>query len=201
MFFTFGIAGIVYEVLHPGLNVAGVLGIIMLVSSFVILGMLPVNVAGLILIAAAIGFFVVDLHVAGHGLPTVAGITSFVLGGLFLFNTHVGNARVSRGLVVGVAIAMAAFFGFVVRAALNARHQGPGAGFETIVGQTGTVSTALDPQGVVHVRSEHWTARAREGSVPVGTTVRVVSVDGLTLEVEPVEAGSGAQAVEEEGVR
>lgn len=193
LFFVFGIAGIVYEVLHPGLNVAGVIGVLMLVSAFVIFGMLPVNLAGLILIAAAIAFFVIDLQVAGHGLPTVAGITSLVLGGLFLFNAEVENARVSRGLVVGVAISVAGFFFFVVRAALKARKHLPSAGMEALVGMRGTVTSDVDPQGLVHARGEDWTARSRGGRITAGTEVRVVGIEGLTLEVEPVEARSEPQ--------
>jgi membrane-bound serine protease (ClpP class) len=200
LLFVFGIAGLVYEVLHPGLNVAGFVGLVALVASFVILGMLPVNVAGLILIVAAIGFFIVDLKVAGHGLPTVAGITCLVLGGLFLFDASVPKAHVSRGLVIGVALALALFFATAVRAAMKARHLGPSAGVEIVVGATGRVTTALDPVGVVHANSEHWTARSRSGNLAAGTKVRVVDIKGLTLEVEPVEAGSEPQPTGE-GVR
>jgi membrane-bound serine protease (ClpP class) len=200
LLFVFGLAGIVYEVLHPGLNVAGLVGLIMLVAFFVIAGMLPVNVAGLVLIAAAIGFFVVDLKVAGHGLPTVAGITCLVLGGLFLFNPAVPNARVSRTLVVAVSIALGVFFALVVRSALRVRGMAPETGVQTIVGSIGTVSKALDPLGIVLVESEHWSARSKRGKLAAGTRIRVVGVDKLTLEVEPVDAGSELQP-EGEGVR
>jgi len=172
----------------------------MLISSFVIIGMLPVNGAGLLLIMAAIGFFILDLKVTAHGLPTFAGIACLVLGGLFLFNASVPKAHVSRGLVVGVAVAMGLFFAFVVRAAFNARHMGPGAGVETIVGAIGTVTKALDPLGVVLVKSEHWSATSKQGKLAEGTKIRVVRVDKLTLEVEPAEAGSELQP-EGEGVR
>ncbi len=200
LLFVFGIAGIVYEVLHPGLNLPGVFGLIMLIASLVIVGMLPVNVAGLILILAAIGFFVLDLKVAGHGLPTFAGITCLVLGGLFLFNASVPGAHVSKALVVTVALLMGLFFAFVVRAAFKARHMGPAAGVEAIVGSIGTVTKALDPLGIVLVRAEHWSARSKQGRLAEGTKVRVVRVDKLTLEVEPASAGSELQP-EGEGVR
>jgi membrane-bound serine protease (ClpP class) len=200
LFFVFGVAGLVFEVLHPGLNVAGVVGLLMIIAAFVMFGMLPVNVAGMILILAAIGFFIVDLKVAGHGLPTVAGITSLVLGGLFLFDASVPEAHVSRGLIVGVALALAAFFATAVRAALKARKQGPGAGVEVVIGEIGRVTTALDPLGVVHAKGEHWTARSRRGNLAAGTRVRVVGIDKLTLEVEPVSSGSEPQPTGE-GVR
>ena len=200
LLFVFGIVGIVYEVLHPGLNLAGVLGFIMLVASFVIVGMLPVNVAGLVLIMAAIAFFVLDLKVTGHGLPTFAGIACLVLGGLFLFNPSVPKAHVSRPLIVGVAIALGLFFAFVVRAAFKARHLGPGVGVETLVGATGVVTKTLDPLGVVLVRAEQWSARSKGGKLAEGTKIRVVRVDKLTLEVEPAQAGSELQP-EGEGIR
>lgn len=200
LFFALGVAGIVYEVLNPGLNVAGVVGLLMLISSFVILGMLPVNVAGLILIVAAIGFFIIDAHVTGHGLPTVAGIVSLVLGGLFLFDSTVADVHVSKGLLVGVALALGGFFFFILRAALATRRQVPVAGQESLVGIVGTVRVALDPKGVVHARGEQWTARTTGDPIAVGTAVRVTGIEGLTLEVEPIAAGFEAHPTEE-GVR
>lgn len=181
LLFVLGLAGIVFEVTHPGLNLPGVLGGLALVTSLVILGLLPVNLAGLILILAALGFFILDLQVVGHGLPTAAGIVSLVLGGLFLFDASVPTARVSRGLVVGVAIALAFFFGVVVRAALRARRQPPGAGLEALVGTEGTVLA----EGIVQARGESWTARSQVGPLRPGARVRVVAVEGLTLVVEP----------------
>ena len=200
LLFAFGVAGIVYEVLNPGLNIAGVVGLLMLIASFVILGMLPVNIAGLLLIAAAIGFFIIDALVVGHGLPTVAGIVSLVLGGLFLFDASVPNASVSKGFIVGISVGLGAFFFFIVRAALKTRKQEPVAGQESLVGMTGTVRVGLDPQGVVHARGEEWTARTDAGAIPAGSQVRVTGIEGLTLVVEPEVSGSETQPTEE-GVR
>ncbi|MFY9588919.1 MAG: nodulation protein NfeD [Actinomycetota bacterium] len=200
LFFVFGVAGIVYEVLNPGLNIAGVVGLILLIASFVIIGMLPVNVAGLLLIAAAVGFFIIDFHVAGHGLPTAAGIISLVLGGLFLFDASVGNARVSKGLVVGMSIAMGLFFFLIVRAVVTSRKTPSVMHQVSLVGSAGTVRVALDPRGIVHVRGEQWSARTTGEPIAAGRVVRVKSIEGLTLEVEPAEAGSEIE-VTEEGVR
>jgi membrane-bound serine protease (ClpP class) len=199
LFFALGVAGIVYEVLNPGLNVAGVVGLILLISSFVIIGMLPVNVAGLLLVAAAIGFFVIDAHVTGHGLPTVAGIVSLVLGGLFLFDSTAANVQVSKALIAGVSLALGGFFFFVLRAALATRKQLPMAGGDSVIGTVGTVRDALDPKGVVHAQGEQWTARTTGGPIAAGTAVRVTGIEGLTLEVEPI--GAGFEQPTEEGVR
>jgi membrane-bound serine protease (ClpP class) len=110
-----------------------------------------------------------------------------VLGGLFLFNPSVPNARVSRPLIVGVAIAETLFFVFVMRAVLRARFTPVRTGSQTVVGADGLVVTALDPVGIVRVRGESWTARSVGGPVEAGARVWVINVDGLTLEVAPEE--------------
>jgi membrane-bound serine protease (ClpP class) len=184
LFFVLGFAGLTYEILNPGLNIAGVVGLILIIAAFVMFGMLPVNLAGLILVFAALGFFVLDLQVVGHGLPTGAGIISLVLGGLFLFNAEVPNARVSRSLIVGVAVSMGLLFFFVIRAVVTARRQGPVTGEESLLGAAGTAVVALDPQGIVRARGEEWTARSKGEMIPAGTPVRVTGIEGLTLEVE-----------------
>lgn len=184
LFLVLGFAGITYEILNPGLNIAGVVGLVLLVAAFVMFGMLPVNIAGLVLVLAALGFFALDFQIAGHGLPTVAGIVSLVLGGLFLFNAEVPNARVSRGLILGVAVSMGLLFYFVVRAVVTARRQAPSVGEESLVGAIGTVVQPLDPSGIIRARGEEWTARTSGEMIPAGEEVRVKSIEGLTLEVE-----------------
>lgn len=59
-------------------------------------------------------------------------------------------------------------------------------GVENLIGATGVVATPLAPVGQIHVLGEHWEARS-SSELPAGTTVRVVALDGLTLDVEPVE--------------
>ena len=59
-------------------------------------------------------------------------------------------------------------------------------GIENLIGATGEVTAALAPVGQIHVLGELWQARA-SSDVPPGTSVRVVGVDGLMLDVEPVD--------------
>ncbi len=196
LFFVLGIAGLVIELLHPGISIPGVGGLILLVTSLVIMSVLPVNVGALVLIAAAFVFFVIDLKVPGHGIPTAAGIACLVVGGLYLYSGGVPDAQVSRPLIAGLALGLAGMFFFVVRGALRARRAPVTTGVEALVGSTGTVLDELAPTGMVAVRGEHWSARlASPGPAVVagrpvrwagpGEAVRVVAVDGLTLEVVP----------------
>lgn len=59
-------------------------------------------------------------------------------------------------------------------------------GVANLVGATGEVSERLAPSGQVRVLGELWQAHS-SSELPAGTPVRVVAVDGLTLEVEAVD--------------
>ncbi|MHB8512177.1 MAG: NfeD family protein [Actinomycetota bacterium] len=183
LFFLVGIAGIVFEVLHPGFSVPAIIGILLLIASFIMLGMLPVNVGGLLLLLASMVIFVVDLHRPSHGIGTVIAIVTMVLGGLFLFDSSVPNAHVSRWLIAGTALAMAAFFSLIVRAVLAARHMPKPAHLGPAPGTEGVVVRDLDPTGAIRAGGEEWSAVSDGGSIRVGTPVRVVSTVGLTVHV------------------
>jgi membrane-bound serine protease (ClpP class) len=187
LLFLFGLVGIVFEILHPGITLPGILGSLSLLISLVLLGLLPVNVAGVVLLVVAVGFFVLEAHIPGFGVPAGGGIASLILGGLFLFNSAVPNAQVSKWLVVGMALVLAAFFALVVRSVVRARRQLPTPQqISDLVGMEGVVVRALDPTGIVRARREQWSARSPEGTLEEGTPVRITGVKGLTVEVEPI---------------
>jgi membrane-bound serine protease (ClpP class) len=189
-----GLLGIVSEVLHPGITIGGLFGGVALIAALVILGMLPVNIAGVLMIFAGVGLMVAEAYVPG-GVAGAAGLTSLVLGGLFLFDASVPNAQVSKGVLVAIVLVVVAFFLFIMRALVRTRRMGPSTPTTAdLIGLHGIVETALDPVGVVRARNESWTGRATGGPIPAGATVRVTGVDGLTLEVEQVTEPSGVDA-------
>jgi membrane-bound serine protease (ClpP class) len=185
VFLIVGLALLVFEVFHPGAILPGLFGALLFVGSLVILGMLPVNLAGLVLLLGSVGFFVVALKVPGHGLPEAAAVVCLVLGGLFLFDPSVPNARVSRILIALITVKATFWFTIVLRAAIRARRQPVKTGAQTIIGADGVVVTPLEPTGSVRVRGQQWTAHTAGGPVPAGAAVKVVDRDGLTLEVSP----------------
>ncbi|MGH2830347.1 MAG: NfeD family protein [Actinomycetota bacterium] len=190
LLFLIGIGLIAFEVLSPG-GIGGVFGALFLLASLVMLGMLPVNIAGLVLLLASVVFFVIDVKTPGTGVPTAAGVATLVAGGLFLFDVSVPNARVSRVAVFATAAATALFFAVVVQAAFKARRMGPAAAAVPAAGMLGTVVRALRPQGVVYASGEEWTATSDGAEIPEGAPVRVVAVQGLTLHVVPEEQSGG----------
>jgi membrane-bound serine protease (ClpP class) len=190
-----GLLGITAELTTPGVVFPGVVGVIALLLSGYGLLQLPTNWLGLFLILAGIAMFVADLHVAGFAL-SIGGLIAFALGSLFLFTPFwvaqpaaaAPAIRLNPWLIIGITAGIAAFFMFGLSAALEAQSRPVAVGRETILNRTGTVRQPLQPEGIVHIEGEEWTAITATGEeLPVGMRVRVVEVDGLRLKVEPLD--------------
>jgi len=195
VFFYLGIILIVIELLHPGISVPGVVGTLLLITSIVSFGILPVQLGGVVLLVASAVLYLLELKHPGIGLPAVGGTICLVLGGLLLFDPSVPDLRVSRWLLVVVPSLVVAFFAVTVQAALEARRQPPMIGVDLLYGEEGVALGDLDPRGEVRVGREHWSAEAVGGSIAAGTVVRVVGRTGLKLQVvaDPNQVG-GAPA-------
>jgi membrane-bound serine protease (ClpP class) len=195
VFFYLGLILIVIEVLHPGISVPGVLGTLLLVTSVVAFGILPVQLGGLVLLAASVVLFLVELKHPGVGLPLAGGIACLILGGLLLYDPST-QVHVSRWLVALVTAVLAGFFGFVVKAVLEARAlPAPGPNMDELVGARGVALGEVGPRGEVQVGHEQWSAEAAGAAIPAGSRVRVVGRRGLRLIVEP-EPTAPRQATE-----
>ncbi|HLW16054.1 MAG TPA: nodulation protein NfeD [Actinomycetota bacterium] len=192
--FLFGLVGIIIEILHPGIRLPGVLGVLSFIISLVLLDLLPVNIAGVVLLIVGMALLAFEVHIHTVGVAATLGVTSLILGGLFLFQSSVPNAAVSKWLVVGIAIALAAFFTLVLRVMIQTRKRLPKpAKLQDVVGAEAVVVRALDPVGIVRAHREQWSARAAAGPIPEGAHVRITGVQGLTLQVEPLEVSHVSQ--------
>ncbi|MFN2590805.1 MAG: nodulation protein NfeD [Actinomycetota bacterium] len=186
IFFYLGIALIVAEFFVPG-GVVGTVGVLMLIASVVALGMLPVQLLGMVLLVASVAFFILELKLPGTWIGTGAGLVTLVLGALFLFDRSVPGAAVSPWVIGPVAIAATMFFAFVLRAAIRMRRQPAVSDTRVAPGAVGVVLRDLDPTGVVLLAAEEWTAWTEGEPIPRGARVRVEQVHGLRLSVVPVE--------------
>src|SRR6266498_3517388 len=166
---------------NPGFGVA-----LLLVTSVVAFGILPVQLGGLVLLAASVVLFLVELKHPGVGLPLAGGLACLILGGLLLYDPSTPDVRVSRWLLALLTGVLAGFFGFVVKAVREARAlPAPGPGMDALVGAEGVALGELGPRGQVRVGHERWSAEAAGGAIPAGSGVRVVGRRGLRLIVEP----------------
>lgn len=178
---TLGINGILFELSSPGGYVAGIVGGICLILGLYALGVLEANWIGLLLIAVAFVLFVLDVKAPTHGILTLGGVASFVFGSLILFQSP--YYQVSRALIIGVALATAAFFAFAVAKAVRAQVRRPVTGLEGMIGQVAEARTDLDPRGSVFLMGEWWDAIAEDGPISKGEKVVVVGYEGFRLRV------------------
>lgn len=182
---TVGVQAILIELSSPGGWVAGFIGVVCLALGAYGLGILSVNWFGLVFLATAFVLFVLDIKAPTHGALTAAGIASFIVGALVLFNSP-GTPefqRVSVPLVMAMAGVTAVLFFIVVRLALRAQRRRVSVGVEALVGRVGEARTPLSPRGMVQVAGELWSAQVEPGTPAVapGELVEVVAVEGLRL--------------------
>jgi membrane-bound serine protease (ClpP class) len=192
---SLGVLGITVELFNPGLIFPGTLGALALITGLFGLQVLPISWAGLMLMILAAGFFVADLFLPTHGALTLAGLASFVLGALMLFDPAGSAYQVSLWVVLAIAGTFVVLFGFAISKIIQARRAKPKTGTEELLGEVGVVRRTLDPEGTVFVRGELWRARTGGERVPAGQPVRVDAIDdGLVLDVTPVAEPAPALA-------
>ena len=181
---SLGTLGLIFELSNPGAILPGVAGGIFLLFALFGLGTLPINIAGLLLIAFAFLLFVAEIWVPTHGVLTGGGIISFVLGSMLLINTRDAPfLAISTGAIAGVTIGITAFFVFVVAAVVRSRRKPSVMGMSGIIGQKGEARTPLNPKGMVFVEGALWDAVSEDGEIPDESPVEVVAVKGFTLTV------------------
>jgi membrane-bound serine protease (ClpP class) len=184
LFMSIGTLGLIVELWNPGLIFPGTVGAISLILGLFGLQVLPISVAGLLLMLLAFAFFAAEAFVPTHGAITVAGAVCFVLGAMLLFEPAGNTYEVSLPVVIAIAGTLAVLMGLVAYKIVQVRRAPVVTGTSELVGQVGVVRETLDPEGLVFVHGELWRARANGERVEPGRPVRVEGVDdGLVLEV------------------
>ncbi len=186
-----GLAGLYFELSHPGAIFPGVIGGISLILAFFALQTLPVNYAGILLILLAIVLFIMEMKIASYGLLSVAGVVCLLLGSLMLFEGDTPDMQLSLQVLLPTVIIVSGFFVGVAALVFRAQLSKPSTGSYGLVGEIGVVKKALTPEGKVFVHGELWNARSKE-PLDEDARVRVVKVVNLILEVESADKTSAA---------
>lgn len=182
-----GLAGLYFELSHPGAVLPGVVGAISLVLAFYAMHVLPVNYAGLALILFSGVLFFLEIKITSYGLLALAGLLSLVLGSLMLFGKNPEALRVSYEVLLPVVITVGLFFCGVTYLAAKAVFKRPTTGSEGLIGEKGEALSPIGPGGgQVFVHGEIWQAVSPE-EIPKGTPVEVEAVEGLRLRVKPLD--------------
>jgi membrane-bound serine protease (ClpP class) len=187
-----GVQAVLIEISSPGGWVAGFIGVVCLTLATYGMGVLPVNWFGIVFLLTAFVLFILDIKAPTHGALTAAGVASFIIGALVLFNSP-GTPdfqRVSVPLVIGVGLMLGLLFFGILEFALRALRVPVSMGAGSYVGKTGTARTVLEGSGgQVQLESELWTAEPIDGSEKIGKgdKVEVVEVQGLRLKVRKIK--------------
>ncbi|HKM91861.1 MAG TPA: nodulation protein NfeD [Candidatus Acidoferrales bacterium] len=179
-----GLVGLYVEFTHPGLILPGVLGGVALLLFLVGAQVVPINLFAILLIASAVALFAIEAKVTSHGVLALLGVVAMLAGALVLVRSPITGEGVSPAVALGFTIPFAVLAVVVMRLALRTFTMKPSTGNAQLVGQIGEMREPVDGTGMVFVGGELWQARAQQ-QIPTGSKVRVVRVDGLTLEVAP----------------
>ena len=187
-----GIQAVLIEISSPGGWVAGFIGVVCLTLAVYGMGVLPVNWFGIIFLITAFVLFILDIKAPTHGALTAAGVASFIVGALVLFNSP-GTPqfqRVSVPLVVTVGVLIGLLFLGILMFALRALKVPVSMGVESLIGKRGTARTSVgEAGGQVQLESELWTAEpvVESETIGKGDHVEVVEVKGLRLKVRKIQ--------------
>jgi membrane-bound serine protease (ClpP class) len=182
------------EFTHPGVIAPGVVGGICMLLALYAMQLLPVNLAGVLLILLGVALFVMEAKFTSHGVLLLGGIVSMLLGAMFLIRSPLTPGGVSFGVALAATLPFAFLSVFLMRLVLKSRKWKTATGKEELLGEEGVVTIALPGggEGMIRVHGELWRAHSK-GDVPVGTKVRVLQIEGLKLDVEPLPAGTSIE--------
>jgi membrane-bound serine protease (ClpP class) len=183
-----GVLGLYTEFTHPGMVAPGVIGGICAVLALYAMHILPVNFAGVLLILLALALFILEAKFTSHGVLAIGGIVSMMLGAMFLIRSPLTSGGVSLGVALAATLPFALITVFLMRLVLRSRSWKSTTGREELIGEEGIAISGLPAgtEGMIRVHGELWQAVSPR-AVSEGKPVRVRSVEGLKLHVEPEE--------------
>jgi membrane-bound serine protease (ClpP class) len=178
---------LLFEFFTAGVGVAGFGGAIAAVLAGYGLGVLPVRPWALALCLLSAVAFAIDIQTAIPRLWTLIGSVMWIVGSVFLFNgirpTWIALATGIGGMLIGMVSGMPSM--------VRARFGTPTLGRTWMIGETGTATSPIDPEGFVTISGGRWRALTNRATpIEANDDVRVVEIDGLTLVVEPLEGGA-----------
>ncbi|MGK2930591.1 MAG: NfeD family protein [Acidimicrobiales bacterium] len=182
-----GASLLVFELFTAGVGVAGMVGAGSLVLAAYGLAVLPTNTWAIAVLGLSFVAFAVDVQTGVPRLWTAIGTLGLVVGSLFVFADGPPSWIT---LIAGIGGTLLAMLGGMP-AMVRTRFSTPTIGRDWMIGETGTAVASVDPDGIITLRDAPWRAHTNRATpIAQGDHVRVVAIDGLVLEVEPLEGAA-----------
>lgn len=184
-----GFYGILFELFNPGAIFPGIAGVIFLIFAFYAMSSMPVNYAGVALIAFGIILFLLEIKIISHGMLAIGGIISVLLGSMILFRNSPSQNLVALSwtVIITTTAVTALFFLFVVGMGLKAQRTKPASGSHALIGKPAIAISDLNPEGQVSLMGEIWNAVSVSEKINKNQDVIVKDIINLTLYVAPAD--------------
>jgi len=181
-----GIYGLILEFYNPGSIVPGTVGAICLLLALYSFQLLPINYAGMGLILLGIALMVGEAFEPSFGVLGIGGVIAFVIGSIILMDTDAPGFGIDISLIATFALTSVIMFVFVIGMVIKARRRPIVSGMEELLGSEALVLEDFAEKGRVNIHSENWSALC-DTPLQKGQSVKVIAIDGLTLQVEPLD--------------
>lgn len=181
-----GMLGLFIEITHPGTVFPGVFGGLCLLLALYAMSVLPTNITGLLLIGFSLILIVLEIKVVSYGMLSVAALVSLIFGSIILFGDEYGSIRIPISFILWPAGFLSVVVGTILYLVARAHGRISQLGQEGMIGLTGKVLSWDGESGQIFVRGEIWAAIGVESDFTpeCGSKVKIVSINGLTLEIE-----------------
>ena len=189
---TIGLALLIFEFFTAGIGIGAFVGSVCLVLGTLGMGALPMSGFGLTLLILSMIAFAIDVQVGVPRLWTGLGLVAYIGASFTMFRSVDGLTMRPGWLsllvcIVGVALTFIVGMPSMVRT----RFATPTIGRENLVGTTGIAVGEVNPEGIVLVDGAQWRARTNRATpLANNAEIRVASIDGITLQVEPLEGAA-----------
>ena len=192
LLFAIGLSLLVFEFFTAGIGIAGSVGALCAAFGTYGLSELPTRSWAVALLVGGVIAFAIDVQVGVPRLWTGIGLALFAVASLFLYEPIDGSSMRLSWLTLGTGIAMMAL-AFIVGmpSMVRTRFATPTIGRQWMIGLEGVVTRDVSPDGFVELQGAQWRARTnRSTPLVTGSPCRVAGIDGVTLEVEPLEGAA-----------
>jgi membrane-bound serine protease (ClpP class) len=199
LLFVLGLYALVVELAHPGSVLPGAAGLVCLALAALAFISLPVNFLGVGVLVGAVGLMALELKAATHGTLVLAGAVCLGVGSVLLYaapgslQPAQANVTIAPAVLIGAAAIGLVGGLLLARIARRLHRLPPLFNLDQLIGARGTSRSGLDPDGVVHVGGQLWSAHLRGGRLEPDQPVRVIARHGLVLEVEAAALGAATR--------
>jgi membrane-bound serine protease (ClpP class) len=192
LLFLVGLSLLIFEFFTAGVGIAGVVGAGCTILACFGIAELPARWWAVGLLVLAMLAFAVDVQVGIPRFWTGVGILFTIIGSFWLFEPVSGSSLRPNwlSLIAGIGGVMLSFI-VGMPSMVRTRFATPTIGREWLIGSEGVAVSPVDPDGVVRIGESQWRARTNRATpIKAGDPMRGAAIDGVTLEVEPLEGAA-----------